>query len=173
MPFLKSGHQNSGPDMSPKSKIQSPTQVEIVRDDTLRQFLGYHLKRTSNAILADLAETLKPYDLRMLTYTALVLIVDNPGMRQYQLADAMDIERSNLVVLLDELERRDLIIREKVPTDRRAYALRATLPGNRLCQKAIAAVVAHEKAILGATNPDKIEDLITLLREIRTQLSRT
>lgn len=159
--------------MAKSKKSSTETEVSVVRDDTLRQFLGYHLKRTSNDILADLAETLKPFDLRMLTYTALVLIVDNPGMRQYQLADAMDIERSNLVIVLDELERRDLILRDRVPTDRRAYALRATLPGSRMCQKAIAAVVAHEKALLGAISPERLDDLITVLREIRIQLSRS
>lgn len=159
--------------MSLSPKITSPTQVDVVRDDTLRQFLGYHLKRASNEILLDLAETLKPFDLRMLTYTALVLIVDNPGMRQYQLADAMDIERSNLVILLDELEHRDLIVRDKVPTDRRAYALRATLPGRRLCQRAIAAVVAHEKTILSAVSPDKIDNLIITLRDIRAHFTRS
>ena len=77
-------------------------------DATLRNFVGYRMKRAFNVVQADLTKTLKPFDLRMLTYTALVLIVDNPGLRQSQLADAMDIERPNLVVLIDELERRDL-----------------------------------------------------------------
>ena len=40
----------------------------------------------------------------MLTYTALVLIVDNPGLNQSRLAQVMDIERPNLVNVIDELE---------------------------------------------------------------------
>jgi len=172
-PSLKNALQNSGEMMTPHAKAQPPTEIDLVRDDTLRQFLGYHLKRTSNDILADLAKTLKPFDLRMLTYTALVLIVDNPGMRQFQLADAMDVERSNLVVLLDELERRDLIVRDKVPTDRRAYALRPTLTGRKLYEKAVKAVRNHEKALLAGTDPKQINDLISLLRQIRLNLSES
>lgn len=99
-----------------------PNVVSTVSDNTLRQFVGYHLKRASNAVLSDLTTVLKPFELRMITYTALVLVVDNPGMRQSHLADAMDVERPNLVVIIDELEGRELIVREKVPTDRRAYA---------------------------------------------------
>ena len=102
-----------------------------VSDATMRGFVGYQIKRAFNVIQDDLAKTLKPFELRMLTYTALVLIVDNPGMRQSQLADAMDIERPNLVVIIDELERRELIVRDRVPTDRRAYALKATLAGRQ------------------------------------------
>ena len=51
-----------------------------INDDTLRTFVGYHLKRSFNVIQSDLIETLRPFDLRMLTYSALVLIVDNPGL---------------------------------------------------------------------------------------------
>ena len=51
-----------------------------VKDETLRNLVGYQMKRAFNVIQADLVKTLKPFDLRMLTYTALVLIVDNPGL---------------------------------------------------------------------------------------------
>lgn len=170
---MKNVRRSSGDDMKTKPAPQHPTQVDTVSDETLRRFLGYHLKRASNDILTDLAETLKPFELRMLTFTALVLIVDNPGMRQFQLADAMDVERSNLVVLLDELEGLDLIVRDKVPTDRRAYALRATLSGRRRYDQAIKAVIAHERAMLGESSPEDIDALIAILRGIRTHLSRS
>ena len=144
----------------------APPVVDHVSDATLRGFVGYHMKRAFNVVQADLANTLKPYDLRMITYSALVLIVDNPGLRQSQLADAMDIERPNLVVIIDELERRDLILREKVPTDRRAYALVPTLAGRQLCQRAVAAVRGHEMRLLRGTNPQDIALTLSVLKRI-------
>ena len=84
---------------------------------------------------ADLTQTLKPLGLRMLTYTALVLIVENPGLSQSQLAAAMDVERPNLVEIIDELEQRALVLRRRVPADRRIYALTATPEGIQLCQR--------------------------------------
>ena len=98
----------------------------LISDKTLRTFVGYHLKRSFNVIQSDLIETLRPFDLRMLTYTALVLIVDNPGLNQSRLARVMDIERPNLVIVIDELEERELITRDRVPGDRRSYALHPT-----------------------------------------------
>ncbi|MCI4666458.1 MAG: MarR family transcriptional regulator [Neomegalonema sp.] len=141
--------------------------VARVSDATLRGFVGYDLKRAMNVIRADLRRTLEPFGLRMLTLTALVLIVDNPGLRQSQLADAMDIERPNLVVLLDELERRELIVRDRVPTDRRAYALKATLAGRRLCEQAVAAVNAHEARLFCDLTEERRAELITALRSIQ------
>lgn len=146
--------------------------VSRINDATLRRFLGYHMKRAFNVIQADLVQTLKPFDLRMLTYTALVLIVDNPGLRQSQLADAMDIERPNLVVIIDELERRELITRDRVPTDRRAYALNPTLAGRRLCDKAVAAVTEHEAQLLQGLEEEMVADMIAAMKQIEKRPGR-
>jgi DNA-binding MarR family transcriptional regulator len=129
-------------------------------------------KSQTDAVLSDLAKVLKPFDLRMITYTALVLIVDNPGMRQSQLAAAMDIERPNLVVILDELERRGLINRDKVPTDRRAHALRATLAGHRLYDRTLKAVSAHEAALLDGIDRGDLDALIEVAAKIQKNASR-
>lgn len=146
---------------------------EVVRvsDETLRGFVGYHMKRAFNVIQADLTRTLKPFELRMLTYTALILIVDNPGLRQSQLADAMDIERPNLVVIVDELERRELITRDRSEHDRRAYSLKATLAGRQLCEKAVEAVTAHEERLLRGLDEDTRQSVINAMRLIETSLA--
>lgn len=143
-----------------------------VSDATMRGFVGYQIKRAFNVIQDDLAKTLKPFELRMLTYTALVLIVDNPGMRQSQLADAMDIERPNLVVIIDELERRELIVRDRVPTDRRAYALKATLAGRQLYEKSVAAVTAHEERLLRGVDDDTIATVLAAMKTIEKAKQR-
>ncbi|WP_243612770.1 MarR family winged helix-turn-helix transcriptional regulator [Shimia aestuarii] len=156
----------------PVSKDTVAPELTKVSDATLRRFIGYHMKRAFNVIQADLAETLKPFELRMLTYTALVLIADNPGLRQSQLADAMDIERPNLVVIIDELERRELITRDRVPTDRRAYALHVTLAGRQLCDKAVAAVTAHEDQLLEGLEEDAIKSMIAAMKHIEKRQGR-
>jgi len=148
----------------PDQTITPPTSIS---DETLRRFLGYHMKRAFNVVQADLTATLKPFDLRMLTYTALVLICDNPGLSQAQLASAMDIERPNLVVIIDELERRELINRNRVPTDRRAYALIPTLAGRRLCDQAVNAVEAHEAKLFAGLDKDMRAAMVAILSKVR------
>jgi len=141
----------------------APSPKVAALDQTLQQFLGYHLKRASNVVQADLARTLKPFELRMLTYTALVLVVDNPGLSQTQLAEAMDVERPNLVVVVDELERRALITRNRVPSDRRAYALHATDNGAQLCARAVAAVTAHEMELFRGIDAQTAKTIVDAL----------
>lgn len=137
-----------------------------VSDASLRAFAGYHMKRAFNVIKADLIETLKPFDLRMVTYSTLVLIVDNPGLRQAQMADALMIERPNFVAIIDELETAGLITRQRAPEDRRAYALMATLSGQAQCKWATEAVNAHEHRVFGVLSDAERRLLLSALGKI-------
>jgi hypothetical protein len=100
-----------------------------VCDETLRSFAGYSMKRAFNVVQADLSRALEPFGLRMMTFTALILIVDNPDLSQTALAGALAMERSNLVTIIDELENSGWILRNPAPNDRRSYALHATPAG--------------------------------------------
>jgi len=117
-------------------------------DRILRGFVGYGIKRAFSAIQSDVNATLAPFGLRMLTFSALAVIRDNPGLRQTQLAEILLIERPNLVLILDELEGADLMVRTRARDDRRAYELKVTLKGRRLCDRAAEAVAAHDARML-------------------------
>lgn len=156
-----------------KPKTGTAPQGVTVSDAALRDLFGYTLKRTFNAIQADLALTLRPFELRMITFSLLAVIVDNPGLRQSQLAQVLAIERPNMVVLIDELERRELITREREPADRRAYALTCTLAGRRLYDAARTAVLAHEEQFLQQMDRDQINQIIASLRKIERNVKGT
>jgi DNA-binding MarR family transcriptional regulator len=166
--FWKNARRSSVDLMAVKKSPQSGSapQASTVSDASLRGLFGYTLKRTFNAIQADLALTLRPFDLRMITYSLLAVIVDNPGARQSQLAQVLAIERPNLVVLLDELERSEHITREREIADRRAYALTCTLAGRRLYEQARVAVLAHEAKFLQELDAGQTDAIIASLRKI-------
>ena len=125
-------------------------------DRTLRRFLGYDMKRAFAAIQADVTAVLAPHGLRMLTYSVLTVIRDNPGLRQSQLSEILLIERPNLVLILDELEGLDWISRTRARDDRRAYELRVTLKGRRVCDRATAVVADHDTRMAdGLTAADR------------------
>ena len=145
-----------------------PVQPDRISDATLRGLVGYNMKRAFMVISADLARTLEPFELRMHTFTALTLVADNPGLSQSQLAAAMAMERPNLVVIVDELETRGLITRDRVPTDRRVYALHITAEGARMLAAATRAAARHEAALLGAMPREEQAALVATLARIET-----
>ncbi|SLN21874.1 Multidrug resistance operon repressor [Roseivivax jejudonensis] len=143
-----------------------PEADAVIDDAILHQFVGYHMRRAANLLQADMARTLKEIDLRMITMSVLVVVVDNPGLRQSQLADALAIERPNLVSILDELESRNLVLRTRVPTDRRAYALTPTAAGRTLAQRALALTTEHEDRVLAGITPEERSTLVSLMQRI-------
>jgi DNA-binding MarR family transcriptional regulator len=149
-----------------KPQRQSKSRLVEVSDRSLRAFVGYNMKRSYMTIQHDLLKCLEDFELRLSTFSALLLICDNPDMTQSQLALALNVERSGVVLLVDELESRDLISRNKVPTDRRSYALRATLAGMRLRDKAHARICAHEDALMNGLTETERAQLLQMLNKI-------
>lgn len=143
-----------------------PGKPDSSSDLGLRAYTGYSMKRAFNAVQSDVNATLSPLGLRMVTFSALVVICDNPGLRQSDLARILMIERPNLVVIIDELERAEWILRDRASHDRRAYELRCTKAGSDLCAQAKNAVAAHDQRMTRGLSSDEIAALIKALRLI-------
>lgn len=130
----------------------------------LSHLTGYNLKRASAVVQADLAGVLTGFGLRAVTYSALRIIVRRPGISQSDVADALGIEKSNLVQLIDDLAGRGLLTRAPVPGDRRRHALMPTDAATRLIEDADGAVAAHEQAVFARLGADEQRELNRLLR---------
>lgn len=137
-----------------------------ITDASLRAFVGYDMKRAFNALQADLSRTLMPFGLRMMTFSALSLVVENPGLRPSQLATVLTIERANLVVIVDELEQRGLLTRTPSTTDRRAHTLHVTDQGESLFVKANRAVADHDARMIADVAQHLQPQLKDALRQI-------
>lgn len=135
-------------------------------DDALRDFVGHSLRRANNAVQARLTQLLKPLGLRNVTFSAMMIVVRHPGLQQSQLAEWLAVDRTNLVTIVDELERRKFLTRDKSSTDRRAYALHPTDSGRRCYEQAAAITRAHEAQVFAAFPPADIARLKDALRHI-------
>jgi len=95
------------------------------RDSTprLEQFLGYQLRRASNAAMAELTQALAQFELRPTLYAILTAVEAMPGASQSDIGRRLSIKRANMVPLLAELERAGWIERGQAPNDRRSRIL--------------------------------------------------
>lgn len=134
----------------------------------LESSVGYHLKRAYLRIYDDFIVTLADLQLRPQLFSALSLIVENPDIIQSALARALAIERSNIVLIIDDLVGRGWVTRNTVPRDRRAYALRATAAGKECCRLAVARIARHEERMLANLSQREREALIYVLSRIGT-----
>lgn len=135
-------------------------------DRLLRQFVGYRMRRAYLRIQDDMTKTLEPFGLRTGTFAALAVVAGRPGISQSDLSEVLNIKRSGVVVVVDELERAGVLKRKPVKGDRRTNALTITAAGRRLWDKVEKAVQDHEAALFRDLAPDEIAQLRDLLTRV-------
>jgi len=135
----------------------------------LPSLLGYVLRRTQSAVFADFAatfaqagEALTPGE-----FGLLMLVERNAGLSQMALAQALGIDRSTLVPILDRLQARGLLVRRSSPTDGRTHALGLTPAGAKALAKYARLVKVHETRIAAGLSAAETRKLIGLLEKVR------
>ena len=132
--------------------------------DPLPSYPGYALRRAANATAAELAGRLAPLGLRQSDASVLILIAENPGVTASALGRALDIQRANMVPLLNRLEDAGLIARQ--PIDRKSFGLDLTLHGRATLAEARAVVEAFEAELIARVPPEHRPHLLPALEAL-------
>ena len=131
--------------------IPSHPEVEPKPGDFLSALPGYALRRAANAMMADLAARLVALDLRISDATVLLLVNDRDDMTSRDIGKVLDIQRANMVPLLNRLERAALV--ERVPIDRKSLAIVLTASGRKALES-VRSVIEQFEADLLSRIPD-------------------
>lgn len=137
----------------------------------LEDLLGYNLRRAHGVQRQRFAAVFAPYRIRPVQLSILGLIYEQPRLKQADLGRRLDIKRANIVTLLDELERRNLIERKQAHTDRRSHMLQLTPAGRRLTAELLdlhARLEANLAEHLGLRERDQLLRLLKKFRELQT-----
>ena len=135
-------------------------------DTTLRTIINYQLRRTTVQTMAVVNTILAQYNLRRTTFGALSVVVDQPAIKQGTLADVLSIDRPNIVKIIDRLEEADLVMRKKVESDRRIYALMPTEKGIALVDKVLVELRQLDSDILKGLSDKEITQFHQVLQTI-------
>jgi DNA-binding MarR family transcriptional regulator len=127
--------------------------------ETERADLGAMVLRLGRRLLAMEQPILERHGVTMWAYIVLTALRDGPARAQASLAAAINADKTRLIPVLDDLQKRGLIEREPDPADRRVRLLGLTPEGRRLQQAVQAEIRAGEEIILG-----KIKDRAAFVR---------
>lgn len=133
-------------------------------DNPLASHAGYHLRRASSVIMADLSTRLAALDLRPADASALILIGANPGITQSRIGLALGIQRANMAPMAARLTERGLVV--GAPVDGRSTGYRLTAKGETVTLAARASMDEHDARFMGALPADQRRDLIALMISI-------
>lgn len=136
-----------------------------LRDFRLADHIGYLLRRAYVRAERSAAEVIPaPFHVREL---AILSMLETRGaLSQQQLAELGRVNRTIMVRLIDGMEARGLVRRERNPLDRRSYALVATIEGHAALRE-LAPTLAEGDALLTASlTATESKRLAALLRQL-------
>lgn len=133
----------------------------------LAGIVGFHIARAA-VTTYDAYERFigKPFDLRKVEFSLLMLVLTNGAIAPKRLARALAVTSPNLTLLLDRLQDRSLIKRERNPADGRSQHVLLTDKGRKLARDAAAASEPMERELLGNLSRAEHAMLIELLDKL-------
>ena len=103
-------------------------------------------------------------------YTVLILIKNNPGATQSAIAASAGLDRSSLVPLLKQYEKRGLIIRKRAINDGRSKVTQITKQGEEFIEKHRLNIEFLEKQVMDELGQDAYLKMIEDLKKLQTIL---
>ena len=130
----------------------------------LMERLSFLLKRTFALLEATVEPGLARLGLNGREFGVLTLLEAEGPTSQQQLADRIGVDRTTMVALIDALEEKQLVNRQRDPSNRRAYVLGVTAAGHKKLRHALKAVQLAEQEAL---TPLSAAESATLTRALR------
>jgi DNA-binding MarR family transcriptional regulator len=129
----------------------------------LPELIGYRLRVAQQAVFRDFAATVGEVSPGR---AGILLLIDaNPGVTQGRLAEAVHLDRSTMVGVVDALEDLGLTERRR-GRDRRTNGLWLTRPGRALVARLRQRIERHERRVAAALTDAERAQLLELLGKL-------
>lgn len=122
--------------------------VSVCLPDSIRARLPYLLARAHQRQLDMFARHTAAFDIASREYAVMLLLEAHEKLWQSQIAEALGLDRTTITHLVDGLEERGWVARNRDPADRRAHVVGLTGAGENALTKIKPAVIEAKKELL-------------------------
>lgn len=150
-----------------------PDDTSSVVAGLVRPSLLYMVKQLELAVRARLDDLLKDAGITALQYTALTVLDHHDGLSPAQLARDSFVTPQSTADLVANLERRNLVRRDRNPANRRELVVTLTASGRELLARYAEVVAALEEDMTSGLDPDDVETFRSYLDACRVALNRS
>lgn len=154
----------------PRRRAQAVGEGEVTESaldpGLLRELAGYNIRRAEVHMRQRFEREMGAKGLRPPDFSTLVLIAANPLATQAEIAQALNIQRPNMVGLIGGLEARGLITRTVYEHDRRNLLLALTPRGAALLEEAKRVVFDLDRRVTDCWTEREREQVVALLARL-------
>lgn len=145
----------------------SPSEDGRVSIGALAEIVGYHIAQAKVTTYEAFDRHIgKPFTLRKVEFSLLMLLQANRALSPKQLGSTLTLTAPTLTMLLDRLQDRGLIRRDRNPADGRSQHIVLTDAGRRLARDSTAAAVTMERELQRGLSQAEHAMLIELLAKL-------
>jgi len=126
--------------------------------------------QAEKAIVRALAKALQPFDLKLAQLDLLMNLYRHPGASQHDVARKLLVGRSNVTMLMPQLEKQGLIRREGDARDKRVLRLYLTPKGEEMLLQALKAYTALIDKVMASSTPAQCDAMGEQMRRISDML---
>ncbi|HEX2702839.1 MAG TPA: MarR family transcriptional regulator [Solirubrobacteraceae bacterium] len=154
--------------MNEPAVAEASRPVQLVARE-LANSSGYLLARLGLAFKLQATERSEASGFELYDYSVLAILGEGSRETQATIADALTLDPSRLVALLDSLEERDMVARQRDPQDRRRHVVSITNSGRKELARVRAIVSQFEDEFFAPLDAVNREALHTMLVALATQ----
>lgn len=132
----------------------------------INEIVGFHIRLAHGACYRHFTETFVDLELTQKQVSVMWLVADHPGISQIDLGQRLRMDRATTMTIINRLQARHYLRREKSPTDGRKQALFLEPAGDQALVRARRAIREHENWVKGRFTDAEVKTLMELLARI-------
>ena len=132
----------------------------------LADIVGFHIRLAHVAVYRHFTGTFADLDLTQKQVSVLWLVDDRPGIAQIEVGQRLQMDRATTMTIVNRLQDRGYLRRERSASDGRKQALYLTGQGCKALAKAKACIAEHEAWLKSRFTPDEVKLLVEMLARI-------
>ena len=132
----------------------------------LADIVGFHIRLAHVAVYRHFTETFCDLDLTQKQVSVLWLVDDYPGISQIAVGQRLQMDRATTMTIVNRLQDRGYLRRERSTSDARKQALFLTPEGRAALATAKGCIAEHEAWLKGRFTSDEVKKLVEMLARI-------
>ena len=132
--------------------------------------IPFEIAETAHSLRRAFDRRVAPLGVTRAQWRVLAWLGREPGLRQVELAEHIEVEPITLCRIVDRLEESGLVERRRDPDDRRAWRLYLTVKGEPLLDELRILAAAMAREAFAGVPPQTIELLRQSLAQVRSNL---
>jgi DNA-binding MarR family transcriptional regulator len=138
----------------------------VVDMGILSRSLAFHVRKAQLALQRRGLRNVTASHVGPAEFGTLVLCEQNPGLAQFQIAAALDIDKASVVAVVDRLEELGWLVRRRSNQDRRRYGLFLTATGTHQTELLRGQAAEAESFSQSLFTPAELGQLLSLLARL-------